>query len=217
MRGTDWVAWHRAYDDPTSSLSARLAVVQRRIGEVLDARPRRPVRVLSLCAGDGRDLLPELAIRPGLPAEVTLVELDANLAEAARRRAATIAHAAVEVRTLDAGSPSAWADVIPVDLLLLCGIFGNVSDDDVRRMIAAAPGLLHPGGTVIWTRGAGGAGEVGADPPVDLRPVIRKWFTAAGFDELGFDGPPRSFGVGVATWPGGPSRPLPDRLFEFVR
>ena len=37
--GRDWVAWHRAYEDDDSSLSRRLAVVRRRVGEALDAGP----------------------------------------------------------------------------------------------------------------------------------------------------------------------------------
>ncbi len=53
----DWVGWHARYDDPDSIQSLRLVVVRRRVGEALDALGSAP-RVLSLCAGDGHDLLP---------------------------------------------------------------------------------------------------------------------------------------------------------------
>ena len=79
----------------------------------------------------------------------------------------------------------------PVDLLLLCGIFGNISDDDVHATVHTVPSLLRTGGTVIWTRGH-------LDRPVDLRPVIRGWFAEVGLTEVAFDGDPEPFGVGVA-------------------
>ena len=38
----DWVAWHEAYDDPTSSLSTRLRVVRGHLSDALDGpRPAR--------------------------------------------------------------------------------------------------------------------------------------------------------------------------------
>jgi hypothetical protein len=59
----DWQAWHEGYDDPTSSLSRRLAVVRRLLGPVV-AELGPDQRVLSLCAGDGRDVVPVIAARP---------------------------------------------------------------------------------------------------------------------------------------------------------
>ena len=43
-----------------------------------------PLRILSLCAGDGRDVLPALAARPALVATTTLVEIDDRLVADAR-------------------------------------------------------------------------------------------------------------------------------------
>jgi hypothetical protein len=42
--------------------------------------------------------------------------------------------------------------VLPADVLLLCGIFGNVSDGDIRRTVQAVPALCRAGATVIWAR-----------------------------------------------------------------
>jgi hypothetical protein len=221
----DWVQWHRAYDDPESSLARRLELVRRRIAEVLDERGSAARHVLSLCAGDARDLLPVLAVRPlaarpddGRPGAV-LVESDPTLAAGARRRARALALDDVHVVVGDASSPATFADALPTDLLLLCGILGNISRQDIETTVAAVPALLAPGGHVIWTCGA-------AEP--DLRPAVRQLFTDVGLDEVAFDGHPEHFGVGVARASSlgsgngaGTGRtadgPLPERLFTFLR
>ncbi len=56
-RPMDWVAWHADYEDPNSALSRRLAIVQRHISAFLTSLSGSPVRVVSLCAGEGRDIL----------------------------------------------------------------------------------------------------------------------------------------------------------------
>ncbi|MCZ7588179.1 MAG: hypothetical protein M5U27_04810 [Gaiella sp.] len=208
---TDWLAWHRDYEDPSSQLSRRLVVVRRRVGESLDALGADARRVLSLCAGTGGDLLPELAARPRLSPETLLVEANAELVDAARAAAASAALDHVRVRCADAGRLASFADVLPVDLLLLCGIFGNLSGRDIQRTVSAAPGMLRRGALVVWTRGRF-EGE-------DLRPTVRRWFVDTGFDEVAYDGEPESYGVGVARWagPGPGGREVPERLFTFVR
>ena len=45
------------------------------------------------------------------------------------------------MRQADAGRAASFADALPADVLLLCGIFGNVSDSDIERTVAAAPAL----------------------------------------------------------------------------
>jgi hypothetical protein len=206
---TDWPAWHRQYDDADSSLARRLAVVRRRIGEALTADRAGPdYRILSLCAGDGRDLLPELGSHPGCWSTAVLVEKDQKLVAAGQARSSELGLDMVEVVVGDAGDTATFAAHLPVDLLLLCGIFGNVSDEDIRTTVAATPSMLRPDGRVIWTRGR-------SDP--DLRPVIRRWFVEAGLDEDVFDGEPESFGVGVGHLVRPPPKASshPARLFTF--
>ena len=88
--GRDWHAWHDAYDDPGSSLAQRLRVVQARIAATLDAAPPGPLRALSMCAGQGRDLIPVLASHPrGRDVTARLVELDPGLAPPRGGRART--------------------------------------------------------------------------------------------------------------------------------
>jgi hypothetical protein len=207
---TDWLLWHRAYDDPGSVQARRLAIVRRRVAESLEALGAG-ARVLSLCAGDGRDVIPELAARSGNRLEAVLVELDAELAASAAASAASAGLRTVDVRAADASLPESFSDALPVDLLLLCGIFGNIPDDDIRRTISAVPAMLRPGGFVIWTRGR--------RDRVDLRPVVRRWVAETGLDEVAYDGEPELFGVGVARAGDAPAahRALPDRLFTFLR
>ncbi|MDX6235764.1 MAG: hypothetical protein QOG10_579 [Kribbellaceae bacterium] len=64
MTSTDWLEWHARYDDQDSPLSRRLQAVQRGIRGHLEARPDQPVRAISACAGQGRDLIEVLASHP---------------------------------------------------------------------------------------------------------------------------------------------------------
>jgi hypothetical protein len=200
MDERDWVAWHRAYDDPESRQSWRLGVVQGRIREARDAAPAGPLRVASLCAGDGRDLLGVLADHPrGPDVTAVLVEQHPELAARARDRAAGLA--GVRVVSGDAGLVDSWREVVPVDLLLLCGIFGNVPDGDVARTVAALPGLCRPGATVVWTR---------SRRPPDMVPTIAGWFDDAGFEVTSLDDSAdgqAGVGVGIRRGDG--------RLFAF--
>lgn len=206
---TDWQAWHGHYDDRDSSLSRRLRVVQQRLNELVSGESAVR-RVLSLCSGDGRDILPVLARhsnerRP----EVVLVEVDPALAAAAERQAVA-ASVAATVIVGDAGLAATWRNVGPVDLLMLCGIFGNISETDIRTTIYAARGALRREGSVIWTRGY--------FAHQDRRPQIRECFTEAGFMEIAFDSEPTGYGVGVNRLASdAPATPVPDRLFSFVR
>jgi Putative methyltransferase len=216
----DWVRWHEAYDDPASYLSARLAYVQAQLSDALTAAPPGPVRLLSLCAGQGNDVL---GVLPGHPRrdDVTavLVEYESHNAAVAADRARRAGLTDVEVRQADAGVAANYADMLPADVLLLCGIFGNVSDADVRRTVLAASAMCVPGATVIWTRHR---------IPPDLTPQLLTWFTEAGFAEVAFAELPAAplAGVGVARWPAAtpPNAPgsantpssLPEgRLFTF--
>jgi hypothetical protein len=189
----DWVAWHEAYDDPSSQLRARLTLVKQHLAAALDRAPAGPVRLLSLCAGQGRDVIETLPDHPRRDdVSAVLVETDPANVAWAREAAAAAGLPRVEVRQADASQPADYADATPADVLLLCGIFGNVSVADTQRTIAAAPALCAPGATVIWTRHR-------REP--DLTPRIRAWFTGAGFEELAFGSPESSpqTGVGAAV------------------
>ncbi len=185
---SEWVAWHEGYA-PGSPLARRLAVVQRLIRAALDASPPGPIRLISMCAGDGRDLL---GVLPGHTrvADVRgrLVELDPELAERARAQAAAVSPR-IEVVTGDAALTSSYAGAVPADLVLVCGVFGNITDDDIHNTVAHLPSFCAPNATVIWTRGTFAP---------DLTQTIRVWLMEAGFSELDFVTVPKTtVGVGV--------------------
>ena len=148
----DWNEWHRAYNDPASSLSQRLLVVTRMIRETLNIAPPGEIKVLSLCSGDGRDMTLAAAGHPRA-SDLTglLVELDLQLASAAASNIGAVGDALADSKT-DAGAVAGFRRALPVDLLLLCGIFGNVANDDIRNTIEAVPAMCRPGAAVIWTR-----------------------------------------------------------------
>ena len=85
---TDWSTWHDAYARPGSGLGERLAAVRAQIERHLDVTAPDPVRAVSACAGDGRDLLGVLSGRPDADrVTALLVEYDAGLAARARETA----------------------------------------------------------------------------------------------------------------------------------
>jgi len=185
---TDWGRWHEDYQRPDSSLARRLAVVRRRISETLNQCPPGPIRVVSICAGDGRDLLGVLPQHHRAnDVRGRLIELDPMLAERARAAAPP----AIEVVCRDASRSEAYEGAVPADLVLCCGVFGNVSDNGVLATINSWPMLCAPGATVIWTRGASGSGP-------DRREEVRRWVRLAGFNETSFDGVPETYGIGVS-------------------
>lgn len=210
MKNTDWSEWHDAYARPGAGRADRLDAVRGEINRRLDQTAPDHLRVISACAGDGRDLLGALAERSDAGrVSALLVEYDAGLANRAGA-AADALDARVEVRRADAARSAVYADAAPADLVLLCGIFGNISDDDVRATIQAAPQLCGPGAEVIWTRHRG-------DP--DLTPTIREWFAAAGFDEVAFIAPEADkWSVGVHRLAVQPQALKTDRhWFTFFR
>lgn len=208
--GDRWLRWHDAYDDPHSALSRRLALVQDQVRLALDAAPPGPVRVLSLCAGRGLDVLGVLAEHPRAgDVEARLVELDPRLAADARAAAARLTGPRIDVVVGDAGTTDACRGAVPAHLLLLAGIFGNVVDADIRRTADATAMLCAAGATVIWTRHR---------RPPDATPAIREWYAAAGVRETAFIAPSDDLvSVFAGRFEGAP-RPLVagQRLFSFV-
>ncbi|MEH0972775.1 class I SAM-dependent methyltransferase [Micromonospora sp. CPCC 205546] len=205
----DWYAWHGDYDEAGSALSRRLAQVRLRVRAALDAAPPGPVRAISLCAGQGRDLLPELAAHPRRD-DVTsrLVERDPRNAEVARSAARAAGLSAVQVVTGDAARTDAYADLVPADLVLVCGVFGNISEADVRATVRHCAALCATGGTVLWTRHRRAP---------DLVPAIRGWFVEEGFTAGTVSSPADGVGVGAHRFLGVP-RPLPPgaTMFTFI-
>lgn len=207
---TDWLAWHKSYDDEGSALSRRLRVVQRHIARWMDERPQAALTAISVCAGQGHDLLGVLGPRADAHRiHATLLESDERNVSAARTAIAAAGLRNATVRGIDAGDLRSYRGAVPADLVLMTGVFGNISDADVRRTIAALPQLCAGDATVIWTR---------ARREPDLTPRIRSWLHAAAFTELAFHAPADVvFTVGVHRFTGAP-QPLSTKgtLFQFL-
>jgi len=208
----DYDSWHDRYNDPASDLSWRLSRVQQHIEQFLDQR-EGPVRILSVCSGDGRDLLEVLAAREDTGRiTATLLELHPVLADRARATAASVApEADVAVRAVDAGNSDAYVGAVPADLVLLIGIMGNISDRDVQALIAAAAQFCRPDAHVVWSRGRDTS---------DINDDLRAWFATAGFIEVDYAALETGSrpALGLMRYGGGPVNLIPgQQLFTFWR
>jgi hypothetical protein len=163
-----------------------------------------------MCAGQGRDVIGVLADHPRKQdVTATLVELDADLVRVARAMAQNIGLGGLDIVQGDASLTSAYVGAVPADVILVCGVFGNVSEADIHGTILELPTLSAPAATVIWTRHR---------LAPDLTPTIRDWFSQGGFEEVAFDteeGTP--FGVGTHRLVAAP-RPFRanHKMFTFI-
>lgn len=138
------------------------------------SRPSEPIHCL-VC---GRDLLGVLPDHPRRSdVDATLVELDPELVRRGRERALQAGLSGCKFRLSDASNTDSYLGAVPANLVLVCGVFGNISDADVRGTISHLPELCAPHAAVIWTRGT-------LEP--DLTPKIRQWFVRSGFVESSF-------------------------------
>ena len=209
MAQRDWAEWHRDYDDPGSLLSRRLELVQGHLRAELDHAPAADIRLISLCAGQGRDVIGVLAGHPRRDeVRARLVELDERNVAVARQAAREAGLTGVEVLRADAGITDVCAGAVPAQIVVVCGIFGNITSGDIQATVAALPSLCARSALVLWTRHRG---------PPDLTPAIRSWFSEAGFREEAFDVSHDGFmSVGAHRLTGEPATLMPgQRLFTF--
>jgi hypothetical protein len=179
--------------------------VQAHIRDALDQCAPGPIRVISMCAGQGHDLLGALEGHPrAADVRARLVELHPTNCELALARAP----AGVEVLCGDASMTASYDGAVPADIVLANGVFGNISDADIVNTIEALPSLCAPGAVVTWTRHR-------REP--DLTPQIRKCFEDGGFTEIAFEGPEGFiFGVGVNRLAKRPEPFRASKMFDFL-
>jgi|HubBroStandDraft_2_1064218.scaffolds.fasta_scaffold02457_7 hypothetical protein len=207
-QSVDWRAWHEGYENPDSELGRRLALVQAQLRAALDQAPPGPIRAVSVCAGQGHDIIGVLADHPRrTDVSARLVELDLQNVQLARAAAQAMGLDAVQVIAGDASMTDAYVDAVPADVILICGVFGNIAAADIANTIAYLGQLCAPEATVIWTRHRRAP---------DLVPRIRETFERAGFGEIAFaDAPP--FGVGANRLLGAPQQLRRGvKMFDFV-
>lgn len=205
----DWKVWHDKYDSPNSGIAQRLQVVQELIRVALNNSPTGALRVLSLCSGQGHDLLGVLADHPRRDdVQARLVELDARNTALAGQTAKAHGLHQVEIVTADASLTDQYCGMTPAQLVLICGLFGNITDADIERVVDTCPQLCATGGTVIWTCHRRRPRRV---------QLICEWFEARGFNLNQLSDEGLEYAVGAHRYSG---TPLPlatgQSMFTFV-
>ncbi len=192
---SDWNKWHAYYDDPNSDLHFRLRLVQNQVVAAVDERALRPVSIVSICGGQGRELIGALEHHPRR-SEISarLVELDPNNASFARQWAQQVAMTGVEVRNEDASLSDAYEECEPADIVILSGVFGHIGTEDLRRTISFLGEICNTDARVVWTS-------------YEVRPertdMIKDMFAASEFEEMSFEVTPNgTFGVIVERYRG---------------
>lgn len=149
----DWHQWHGAYEH-NPALQKRLALVRKHLSRCLDRSAPGEIRIISVCAGDGRDVLKTLADHKRIgDARVRLVEMDPNLV-ADGENACRALHLSNQVEFVigDAGHPDPYRTVAPAHIVLMCGMLGLVNARELPNVVRAMQALCAHKGHVVWTR-----------------------------------------------------------------
>lgn len=211
MSGVDWFEWHDLYDDPNSRFAARLALVQQYLRAALDQMPPGPITVMSICAGQGRDILGVLRDHPRRDdVVVTLVEQDPRNAESAQEMARAGGLTGVTVVVGDAGDATTYLDVPRASLAIMVGFIAHIDDDDLARLVGFLPQLCAVHGLVFWCHGS---------HYIDFPAHARALFARAGFVPLDVEcAGDRRWNVGIERFEGRPQElETGVRLFTFRR
>jgi len=149
----DWYEWHKGYEESTA-LIQRLEKVREHITGALDGMAPGAIQILSICAGDGRDLISAIREHPRhCDVTATLLELDPRLVAQGRLLARTAGvQQQVQFAHGDATRSDAYEDSVPCQLILACGVLGNIAPETTASFIALASAACAHGGTFIWTR-----------------------------------------------------------------
>jgi hypothetical protein len=154
LRPAVWSGWpEKAYQ--RQGYQRRLRVVQEHLAECLDVAPPGAVKVLSMCAGDGRDVIGVVQSHPRRnDVSAWLVELNRQSVDLGLHYTT---HAGLEksLRFVneDATVYTTYKYIAPADIVLVCGVWGHVPPPERGGLVQAAAALTRAGGSVIWTRG----------------------------------------------------------------
>ena len=208
----DWFAWHDNYRT-RPRMRQRLQLVQDYILMYLDRCPPGSIRIVSVCAGDGRDLIGTLFDHPrARDVQARLIELDPRLVECGRTAAQSAGLGEqLEFVEGDATQSSAYKRAVPADLVLVCGVFGNVADDtELHRLIHGFRFFCKKGACLIWTRDLFVDGE-------NHLAQVRELLSKSAFEEVSFKMTAvGNMGVGTHRYLGEPlALPDDEQLFVF--
>ncbi|BCL37523.1 class I SAM-dependent methyltransferase family protein [Nostoc sp. MS1] len=207
----DWYEWHDLYKTEPR-LQQRLEIVQEFITHSLNASPDGTIRVVSVCAGDGRDLLGTLKNHPrAKDVYARLVELNPQLVERGRATIESLGLAKqIEFVNGDATIASNYVGAVPADIVIVCGVFGNLTDEaQLSRLLDNLRFLSKQGAFVIWTRGHS-QGIAHSD-------TVRRILSASEFAEVNFKlTATGDMGVGIHRYQGeNLPQPKEQQLFVF--
>ena len=206
----DWFDWHDLYQT-SPRLQQRLEIVRNYIATSLTAQPAGPIQIVSVCAGDGRDLLGTLINHPrARDVSARLVELNPQLVERGRATAVSAGLTnQIEFVNGDATHSSAYAGAVPADIVLVCGVFGNLADEaELRRLIRHLNVLARKDAFVVWTRGH--------TDGVAYSDIVRRQLQEAALEEVSFQlTDTGDMGVGLHRYLG-ENQPLPAERSLFV-
>lgn len=176
----DWLEWHDLYNTEPK-LQQRLQIVREYISHSLDASPPGIIRVVSACAGDGRDLLGTLANHPrAKDVHARLVEINPQLVERGRATIESLdLTQQIEFINGDATISSNYVEAVPADIVIVCGIFGNLADEaELNRLLGNLSFLSKQGAFVIWTRGHSNG--------IPYSETVRRFLRESEFEEVNF-------------------------------
>ncbi|HET9847821.1 MAG TPA: class I SAM-dependent methyltransferase, partial [Candidatus Dormibacteraeota bacterium] len=127
--------------------------------------------------------------------QAVLLELDPENVALARKAAVEAELPQLHVVQTDASMSDEYAPYVPADIVLACGIFGNISDVDLEGTVRHLSMLCAEGAAVIWTRHW-------KEPAVI--DSIQRWFSESGFRNIRFDAldNDRKMGIGLAQLTG---------------
>jgi hypothetical protein len=152
----DWVRWpERAYRN--ESYRSRLRTVQDHVAECIDAVDSGSVQIISICAGDGRDVIDVVrSHRRRDDVRACLIELDEGSVAAGRKRASSAGlQQQVTFVAGDATDLASYQGHVPCDIAIVCGVWGHVPPAERENLVVGLASILRPGGLVVWTRGVG--------------------------------------------------------------
>ena len=159
MSDLAWWRWHSEYDDLSSPRSARLEAVQELLTAALDAAAlgsgrntsSAELRLISICAGQGREVLPVLLTHPrGGDVSALMVEFDPLNAGFLTSALGATSLAGVDVAVADAGETSSYAAGVPADIVVCSGVFEHLSAPQVRGLVRGIPLLCAVGASLVW-------------------------------------------------------------------
>jgi hypothetical protein len=174
-------------------------IVQKHIAAALaECRPG-PIEIVSICAGDSRDLIAVLADHPRRDdVRAWLLETDPDSLDRGNAAAHEMGlQGQLKFLAADAGRANSYLGMVPVDLVVVVGVLGNQRNAEVPGFLSCLPMLCKTGGSVIWTR------SLVANEGAEQVPAIRACLRWIGFEELQFELTiPHGFAVGRARFDG---------------